>query len=78
MSREDLIARKGAVRGEITQVVRQLEQTRSALAGAMGPRSRFLAHRVAELEARLQELTTEESQLRLAIDRAQRVLRSLM
>lgn len=70
MNRDDLIAAKGAVRAEIAQVVRRLEQARSALEGASGLRRRFLASRVAGLEARLEALAAEESRLRQAIDRS--------
>ncbi len=72
MNRDDLIAAKGAVRAEIAQVVRRLEQARSELAGASGLRRRFLASRVAGLEARLEALAAEESRLRQAIDRSGR------
>lgn len=69
MNRDELIATRAAVRAEIAQVVRQLEQARSQLEAASGLRRRFLARRVAGLEARLETLAAEESRLRLAIDR---------
>lgn len=72
MNRDDLIAAKGAVRAEIAQVVRRLEQARGEFVGASGLRRRFLASRVAGLEARLEALTAEESRLRQAIDRSWR------
>lgn len=73
MNRADLMAAKGAVRAEIAQVVRRLEQARGALEGASGLQRRFLAGRVARLEAQLEALAAEESRLRLAIDRSGRV-----
>lgn len=77
MNRDELIAAKGAVRAEIAQVVRRLEQARSALAGATGLRRRFLAGRVARLEAQLEMLVAEEGRLRLAIDRSPRIDRGI-
>lgn len=72
MNRDELIAAKGAVRAEIGQVVRRLEQTRGAAETASGLRRRFLVSRVAGLEARLDALAAEESRLRQAIDRSGR------
>lgn len=70
MNRDDLIARKGVVRNEIAQVARRLEQARSALEASVGLQRRFLTRRIAALEARLEALAAEESQLRMAIDRS--------
>lgn len=72
MNRDELIAAKAAVRAEIAQVVRRLEQARDALEGASGLRRRFLANRVAGLEARLEALAAQESRLRQAIDCSRR------
>lgn len=69
MNREDLIARKGAVRAEIAQVVRRLEGARRELEDVAGLRQRFLAGQVRSLESRLEALTAEEARLRLDIDR---------
>lgn len=72
MNRDELIARKGAVRAEIAQVVRRLGQARSDIEGATGLRRRFLARQIAELESRQMSLAAEESRLRQEIDRSGR------
>lgn len=70
MNRDALIARKDVVRGEITQIVSRLEQARTALDTAAGTQRRFLTRRITFLEARVEALAAEESQLRMAIDRS--------
>ncbi len=56
--------------GEIAQVVSRLEQARTALDTAAGPQRRFLIRRITFLEAQVEALAAEESQLRMAIDRS--------
>ena len=73
MSRDDLIARKEAVRAEIARARRTLERVRGEAEGASGLRGRFLAQRAAQLESQLDALMAEEYRLRLGIDRSERV-----
>jgi chromosome segregation ATPase len=67
MEREELIARKQAVRREIERYQRALAQAQAATPPA--PR------RIRDLEAQLERLMAEEYTLRLAIDRQGRAAR---
>ena len=70
MSREELIARKEVVRADLARTHRVLEQAREAAEAASGLRRQYLRSRVAQLEARADALMSEESRVRLLIDRA--------
>jgi predicted nuclease with TOPRIM domain len=69
LSRDELIERKEAVRAEIAQARRELARVRQSEAAATERDRRMHAHRVEELEARIDALLAEEHSLRLKIDR---------
>ena len=70
MSREELIARKEAVRADLARTHRTLERTRAEAESASGLRRRYLQRIVARLEARADALMSEEYRLRQSIDQA--------
>ena len=70
MSREDLIARKGAIRAELARTLQTLERTRAEAETASGLRRRYLQRRVAQLETRADALMSEESRVRQLIDQS--------
>jgi hypothetical protein len=70
VSREDLIARKEAVRAELVRTHRSLERARTEAEVASGLRRRYLQRRVAQLEARADALMSDEYRLRQLIDQA--------
>ena len=70
MSREELIARKEAVRADLARTQRTLERTRAEAESASGLRQRYLQRIVARLEARADALMSEEYRLRQSIDQA--------
>jgi hypothetical protein len=70
VSREELIARKEAVRAELARTHRTLERTRAEAASASGLRRRYLQRRVAQLETRADTLMSEEYQVRQLIDQS--------
>ena len=70
MSREELIARKEAVRAELARTRRELEHAHSTIATASGLHQRFLKSRVARLESRADALMAEECRLRRLIDQS--------
>ena len=70
MSREELIARKGAIRAELARTLRTLERTRGEAEAASGLRRRYLQRRVAQLETRADALMSEEHQVRQLIDQS--------
>ena len=70
MSREALIARKEAVRAELTRTQRTLERTRTEVETAYGLRRRYLQSRLTQLEARANTLMSEEYRLRQLIDQS--------
>jgi hypothetical protein len=70
MSREDLIARKEAVRAELAHTHRALERARAEAETASGLRRRYLQSRIAQLQARADTLMSEEYRVRQLIDQA--------
>ena len=70
MSREELIARKEAVRADLARTQRTLERTRAEAESASGLRRRYLQRSAARLEARADALMSEEYRLRQSIDQA--------
>ena len=70
MSREELIARKEAVRAELVRTHRSLERARVEAEVASGLRRHYLQRRVAQLEARADALMSDEYRLRQLIDQA--------
>ena len=70
MSREELIARKEAVRAELARTHRTLERARAEAEAASGLRRRYLQRRVAQLESRADALMSEEYRLRQLIDQS--------
>ena len=70
MSREDLIARKEAIRAELARTHRSLERARSEAETASGLRRRYLQSRLAHLEARADALMSEEYRVRQLIDQS--------
>ena len=70
MSREELIARKEAVRAELARTRRTLERTRAEVETASGLRRRYLKRRLAQLETRADALMSEEYRLRQLIDQS--------
>ena len=70
MNREELIARKGAIRAELARTLRTLERTRAEAETASGLRRRYLQRRVAQLETRSDALLSEEYRVRQLIDQS--------
>jgi hypothetical protein len=70
VSREDLIARKEAIRAELARTHRTLERARAEAEAASGLRRRYLQNRIAQLEARADALMSEEYRVRQLIDQA--------
>jgi hypothetical protein len=70
VSREDLIARKQAIRAELARTHRTLERARAEVEAASGLRRRYLQSRIAQLEARAGTLMSEEYRVRQLIDQA--------
>ncbi len=70
MSREELIARKEAIRAELARTHRTLERTRAEVETAVGLRQRLLKHRIAQLETRADALMSEEYRVRQLIDQS--------
>jgi len=70
VSREELIARKEALRADLARTHRTLERAREEAEAASGLRRRYLQRRIAQLEARADALMSEEYGLRQLIDRA--------
>ena len=70
MSREELIARKEAIRAELARTQRTLERIRAEVEAAYGLRRRYLQSRLTQLEARADTLMSEEYCLRQLIDQA--------
>ena len=70
MNREELIARKEAVRAELARTLRTLERTRAEAEAASGLRRHYLQRRVAQLETRADALMSEEYRLRQLIDQS--------
>jgi hypothetical protein len=70
VSREELIARKDAIRTELARTHRTIERLRVEIETASGLRQRFLKRRLAQLEARADTLMSEEHRLRQLIDRS--------
>jgi len=70
VSREDLIARKEAVRAELARTQRELERTRTAVETASNLRRRYLQRRLGHLESRADALMSEEYRLRQLIDQS--------
>jgi hypothetical protein len=70
VSREELIARKEAIRAELARTHRTLERTRAEAEAASGLRRRYLRRRVAQLETRADALMSEEYRLRQLIDQS--------
>jgi hypothetical protein len=70
VSRDELIARKGALRAELARTQRSLEHARAEAEQASGLRRRYLQRRVAQLEARADALMSEEYRVRQWIDRS--------
>jgi hypothetical protein len=68
VSREDLIARKEAIRADLARTHRTLERARDEVEAASGLRRRYLQRRVAQLEARADALMSEEYRVRQLID----------
>jgi hypothetical protein len=68
VSREELIARKEAVRAELVRTHRSLERARAEAKAASGLRRHYLRRRVAQLEARADALMSDEYRLRQLID----------
>jgi hypothetical protein len=68
VSREDLIARKEAIRADLARTHRTLERARDEVEAASGLRRRYLQRRVAKLEARADALMSEEYRVRQLID----------
>ena len=70
MSREELIARKEAVRADLARTYRTLERTRVEAEAASGLRRRYLQRRVAQLETRADALMYAEYRVRQLIDQS--------
>ena len=70
MNREDLIARKEAIRAELARTLQTLERTRAEAETASGLRRRYLQRRVAQLETRSDALMSEEYRVRQLIDQS--------
>jgi hypothetical protein len=70
VSREELIARKEAIRAELSRTHRSLERTRAEAEAASGLRRRYLQRRVAQLETRSDALMSEEYRVRQLIDQS--------
>jgi hypothetical protein len=70
VSREELIARKEAIRAELARTRRELEHTRTVIEAASGLRRRYLQRRLTHLESRADALMSEEYRLRQLIDQS--------
>ena len=70
VSREDLIARKEAIRAELARTRRTLEHLREEAGVASGLRRRLLERRIMQLEAHADALMADEYRLRQLIDRS--------
>ena len=70
MNREELIARKEAIRAELARTLQTLERTRAEAEAASGLRRRYLQRRVAQLETRADALMSEEYRVRQLIDQS--------
>ena len=70
MNREELIARKGAIRAELARTLQTLERTRAEADAASGLQRRYLQRHVAQLETRADALMSEESRVRQLIDQS--------
>jgi hypothetical protein len=70
VTREELIARKEAVRAELARTRRELEHMRTIAETSSGLRRRYLQRRLAQLETRTDALMSEEYRLRQLIDQS--------
>jgi hypothetical protein len=70
VNREELIARKGAIRAELARTLQTLERIRAEAEAASGLQRRYQQRRVAQLETRADALMSEEYRVRQLIDQS--------